>query len=1102
MKRRMNKQKFILLAVLLFSAIALVLLSKTVLQDQHITKSGSSSFPVQINEVMSSNESYPNHDGIIADWIEFYNAADYAINLTGYKLTDNNQKVRYTFPMGSEIEAQGYLVVYCKKNGESPLADFSIAKAGGESIILMTARNVAVDSIEMVALHSDEAYAKSFNGDWRIETYGTPGYENSTEGHVQYLSSRKIASGTILINEVMSNNNAYPDANGEYYDWIELYNNGENEIKLSGYHLTDRINNKGYQFPDGTVLPGGMYLVVYCDGVGKQDGYAPFAISGRTGEQILLTDQSGKMVDDVMVPALEANASFARSAENQYDVSNTPTPGFENSDSGLSSYLHSIERSMDVAITEVMPVNRSTLMDSDGEFSDWIELTNYGDQAVDLVGYFLSDRSEDNRRWALPKLRLEPKERIVIFCSGKNKEYASELHTDFALDGQGETVSLFDTQGNLISNLSYPKISEDQSYCIDENGGSSFATGYATPGYPNTMEGYNEFESSLATPETLAINEAMSGNRVAWRQSDGEYYDWIELINYSDQVINMGDFFITDRIEDPKKCKLPDRRIAPGDVMAIVCSGDSLIDEVANIQIALSLGSKYDTIYLIDQSGVVIDYMRLNALSLNGSFGRSTDSNGFFYFSQPTPNEQNRPGFRTISESPTVSQEGGVFDQSSLEISLTGEGIIHYTLDGSIPTEDSPVYIKSLLMDKTTVLRAVTICQDALPSRIVTNTYFLKPEHELPIVSLTVDPEEMFGRDGITAPQNRYDRSLEKAAHIEYYFGATGFATDCGIQLHGDMSRIKSGRNKRSYKLIFREQYGDSPVNFSIFENPGETKLYSIVLRNGSDALQSVIKDELVTNIAARTSPQLCIMDSRYCALYINGEYEGLYPIREGLSSGYYAVRYGVSKDSVEMHRPDIDESQDFQALLSFARNNDLTIKENYEYMESKISFDSMIDWLIYQAYTANSDVEGNVRYYRSTEGDAKWRYALFDLDYGMKEAASFQYLLSGSWNIIPRKLLKNEAFLDRFLTRMAYLLENDLSQAGVLKEFDYLTNLIRPELERDRARWIRPQDKSYDFYFDKLKNVILMDRTQQMIDSLSEELRIPESQIKAYFGN
>ena len=201
------------------------------------------------------------------------------------------------------------------------------------------------------------------------------------------------------------------------------------------------------------------------------------------------------------------------------------------------------------------------------------------------------------------------------------------------------------------------------------------------------------------------------------------------------------------------------------------------------------------------------------------------------------------------------------------------------------------------------------------------------------------------------------------------------------------------------------------------------------------------------------------------------------------------------------MHRPGEEEDKDFQALLSYASNHDLTQDEYYRYMESKIDFDSVIDWMIYQAYTANSDVEGNVRYYRNTEGDGKWRYALFDLDYGMKSSASFQYLMTGSWNIIPRKLLKNPEFLDRFLTRFAYLLEHDLSQESVLAEFENLTNLIQPELVRDRERWPRPEDQSYTFFFERLKKIILQDRTKQLKQSLSDELRIPLSQIEAYFS-
>jgi hypothetical protein len=241
-------------------------------------------------------------------------------------------------------------------------------------------------------------------------------------------------------------------------------------------------------------------------------------------------------------------------------------------------------------------------------------------------------------------------------------------------------------------------------------------------------------------------------------------------------------------------------------------------------------------------------------------------------------------------------------------------------------------------------------------------------------------------------------------------------------------------------------------------------------------------------------------MDSRYCALYINGEYEGLYPLREGLSSGYYSIRYAVSKESVMIHRSDVDENEEFKSLLSYAANHELTTQKNYQYIESRVDIDSVIDWLIFQAYTANSDVQANVRYYRSNQGDGKWRYALYDLDYGMKEAATFKYLLSGSWNIIPRKLLKNPVFLDRFLTRFSYLMQHELSQENVMAEFDYLTNLIRSELELDRRRWPRPQDKSYDYHFAQLKKIILMDRAQQMKESLSEELKLSMDQIEAYF--
>ena len=1101
MNRRNRKQVMLAMSGLTAVALILILISLIVTKSGTSTKSSASDFPISINEIMSSNESYPDEQGGLHDWIELYNKSDFSVDISQYKLTDNNQKVRYTFPSGSKIEGNGYYVVYCQKNAAAPVADFSIAKTGGESIILMTSRNVAVDHIETIAMRTDEAYAKIADDSWKVLTYGTPGYENSPSGQSQYLSERRTTNNTIVINEVLASNSAYPDSEGQYFDWVELRNIGTESVFLGNYRLTDRISDIGYAFPEGTELKAGGYLIVYCDAMGQKDGYAGFAISGRSGEHVMLTDQSGKVLDEIAVPALIENQSYARMETGEYQTNDRPTPGFENSESGAEAYFASAKRDVTIAITEVMAGNRSCIVDEDGDYSDWIELTNTGGQEVNLSGLYLSDRTESDRRWPLPSIQLSTGKRIVVFCSGKDRQDTTRPHTDFSLDGKGETVSLYSPLGAVISSISYPALADDQSYCLEETGNGFFTTGFATPGYPNSDEGYEDYQSLLETPKSLTINEAMNANTGSWRQSDDNFYDWVELANRSDQPVDLSDYYLSDRLDEPTQCQLPNRKLNPDGIVTLLCTGELGATGARNAQIALSLNATQETLYLFDLSGKLIDVMHLSGLPINGSYGRMPEEGGFFYFANPTPKEENQNGFRTVSESPTASLSGGTFFQDSVKVTLSGKQTIHYTLDGSIPASDSPVYSEPLTFRETTVLRACVLSEQALPSRIVTNTYFINPEHELPIVALTVDPEEMFGTAGITSTRYRYDPNYEKLAHVEYYYAHDGFATDCGIRLHGDMSRVKSGRNKRSYKLLFREQYGLCPVNFSIFQDDPETVNYSLVLRNGSDALQSVIKDELITNIAARTSPQLCVMDSRYCALYINGQYEGLYPIRQGLSKGYYSVRYGVSKDSVRMHRPGEEEDKDFQALLSYASNHDLTQEEDYRFMESKIDFDSVIDWMIYQAYTANSDVEGNVRYYRSTEGDGKWRYALFDLDYGMKSSASFQYLMTGSWNIIPRKLLKNPEFLDRFLTRFAYLLEHDLSQESVLAEFDQLTDLIQPELLRDRERWPRPEDRSYEFFFDRLKKIILQDRTRQLKQSFSDELRIPMSQIEAYFS-
>ena len=92
-------------------------------------------------------------------------------------------------------------------------------------------------------------------------------------------------------------------------------------------------------------------------------------------------------------------------------------------------------------INEVQTMNRSTLRDEDGQYSDWIELYNAGTKPLDLTGFGLSDRETEPFLWQFPSLTLEPQSYLVVFASGKDRrDPAKNLHTNFRLSISGESL--------------------------------------------------------------------------------------------------------------------------------------------------------------------------------------------------------------------------------------------------------------------------------------------------------------------------------------------------------------------------------------------------------------------------------------------------------------------------------------------------------------------------------------------------------------------------------------------------------------------------------------------------------------------------------------
>ena len=142
-----------------------------------------------------------------------------------------------------------------------------------------------------------------------------------------------------------------------------------------------------------------------------------------------------------------------------------------------------------VVISEFMADNGETLLDEDGESSDWIELHNTTGAVLDLAGWRLTDDETGWSFWTLPTVTLSADGYLVIFASAKDR-FGSELHTNFRLSATGEYLALLPAGSSTPStefSPAYPGQFEDVSYGLSGSGLLGFLS-EPTPGAANADE--------------------------------------------------------------------------------------------------------------------------------------------------------------------------------------------------------------------------------------------------------------------------------------------------------------------------------------------------------------------------------------------------------------------------------------------------------------------------------------------------------------------------------------------------------------------------------------------------------------------------------------
>ncbi len=598
----------------------------------------------------------------------------------------------------------------------------------------------------------------------------------------------------------------------------------------------------------------------------------------------------------------------------------------------------------------------------------------------------------------------------------------------------------------------------------------------------------------------LQFTEAMSSNS-KYAELDGTFPDWVELYNSSDKAIELSAYWISDDKDVPQKYQLPAYSLAPGERYIIYCNG---VGE--GNQAPFKISSDGEKVYLSTAEGFV-DRIKIPAdLLKDTSYGRSGSE--WLYYDTPTPGKENGSGYAARTSVPEANYASGVYD-NPIVVTLFGEGTIYYTLDGTKPTTSSSVYKDGINISGVTTLRTMAV-KDGRESDYAAYTYVVGQKHTLPIVVLSGPYETTIGPNGVDQ-MNKKGNGIEAQVMMTLIEdGEEKFSIPAGITLHGNNGGSRD-LPKKNFNVHFRSSYGAGKLHYKVFDDLEIEEFNSLLLKGGAeDWYRTMIRDEFMTHMVIGNTA-LCAQACKPCVLYLGGEFWGIYFLRERFSADYVATHYNVSTGSVNLISGygNVEEGsiKSYNEIVKFVKNNDLNKDENYEWFAEHVDIDSLMDWYICRSYMGDKDL-ANIRYFNSTEGDGKWRWMFYDLDWGFDPSAATQanpisgIIQNNDRHILIYKLVHSKRGKDAFLKRYAYLMNTILNEEYVKKELDYWRNLLQPEIEADRTRWGKTVDawnSSMDYLYTYNKDG---KRDKAVLADIKKYFGLSDAQMTEYFGD
>ncbi|MBK9593052.1 MAG: CotH kinase family protein [Crocinitomicaceae bacterium] len=398
-------------------------------------------------------------------------------------------------------------------------------------------------------------------------------------------------------------------------------------------------------------------------------------------------------------------------------------------------------------------------------------------------------------------------------------------------------------------------------------------------------------------------------------------------------------------------------------------------------------------------------------------------------------------------------------------------------------------------------------------------TYFEKRESDLPVLSLTLNLEDLISEDqGLlvfgqeswsdegfyknwwnrNANFQRRGKQWERPAHVQYYeAGELKFEEDCGLKISGNATR---GFPQKSFQLIARKTYGSEFLEYPFFGKSGNKKSRSLVIRNsGNDNTKTLFAD-LFMQTLARDS-YVTTQTGHPLVVYINGNYWGIYNLRERIDPYYLSKQEDVKEEEItileglELKDGNQDEKEKFDDLIARLSTSVEFSDALMSEVQNEIDLNSFTDYIIFETYFANTDWPNNNSIcFKSKEG--KWKWILHDLDYGLAylgESAVEKNLFEKLENsnsavgILFGFLMKDQSYQELFVMRAEVVLNSMLSEKVITSVFENLSNQYRNEIGTQINRW-RMIDSMEDWVSNCTKNLdFLINRRTFYLNQIEE---------------